>query len=202
VHGRWNSLAQTILKVASPGVCDFYQGTELWSLTLVDPDNRRNVDFESCIAQIAKLRTIPEPTPNLAAMLIDANDSALKLFATQRGLSARHADAGLFTAGEYVPLAVHGKHAKRVVALARRLGTRIAVAVAPRLTVGLTGFGGPPPLGDLWGDTAVHLPADLLAATVANPLTDVLSRTSHVPAAVMRVADLLRAFPAALCIST
>ena len=163
-HGRWNSLSQVVLKVASPGVPDFYQGTELWTLTLVDPDNRQPVDFAAAAAAAggaAEPRTSagPRVAAAVASCSSIAADGRIKLFATWQALQARRQLPELFTAGEYLPLEVRGKHAERIVALARRRGSELAIAVVPRLTVKLCGFGGPPPLGELWGDTAIVLPA-------------------------------------------
>lgn len=201
-HGRWNSLSQTLLKIASPGVPDFYQGTELWNLTLVDPDNRGPVDFEHRQRLLSELmqelsKSDPESRSLLLRDLIDCRrDGRIKLYTTLLGLELRRRASALFTEGEYVPLRAQGQHAEHVVALARRRGDQLAIAVAPRLTARLCGLGGPPPVGALWGDTAVVLPADFPPGTVVNGFDGQSHALGEAPLPVSR---LLAEFPVALC---
>jgi (1->4)-alpha-D-glucan 1-alpha-D-glucosylmutase len=134
------ALAQTLLKATVPGVPDFYQGTELWDLSLVDPDNRRPVDFD---ARRALLAWTAGAGPEDA--LARAAEGAAKCWLVRRALGVRAADAEAF-AGDYVPLAAAGSRAPHVVAFVR--AGRI-VTVVPRLVVGLA---------DGWGDTTLVLP--------------------------------------------
>jgi (1->4)-alpha-D-glucan 1-alpha-D-glucosylmutase len=113
-------------------------------------------------------------------------------------LKARQAQPELFAAGEYLPLESRGKHAERVVAFGRRQGEQMAIVVAPRLTVGLVGLGGPPPLGAVWEDTRVVLPKELCGARYVNTIT---SEPADPVAGELKLASLLRSFPAALSLS-
>lgn len=171
-HGRWNSLSQLLLKIASPGIPDFFQGMELWRQTLVDPDNRRPVDFgalEQTFAELRRHHTTDHGT--IAARWLEARaDGRIKLFLTMAGLHARQRYPELFAAGQYVPLELRGRFAECAFAFARQADNKWAVVIAPRLTVRVVGFGGPPPLGEVWEDTAVVLPQDLPAVSVSNLL--------------------------------
>ncbi len=141
-HGFLNSLSQVVLKATSPGVPDFYQGSELWDFSLVDPDNRRPVDYEK---RTAMLRDLPPPP----ALLRNWTDGRIKLFVTARVLAARARHIDTFRGENYRPLDA----GPNCIAFAR--GTDIVVAV-PRLTTRLTR---PPaiPLGDAWRDTRIAI---------------------------------------------
>ena len=141
-HGFLNSLSQVVLKATAPGVPDFYQGSELWDFSLVDPDNRRPVDYEK---RAAALRDLPPP----ARLLKTWQDGRIKLFVTQRVLATRAKNIGAFRGEDYSALPA-GPNA---VAFTR--GSQVAVIV-PRLTTRLTR---PPtlPVGEVWGDATVAL---------------------------------------------
>jgi (1->4)-alpha-D-glucan 1-alpha-D-glucosylmutase len=147
--GAVNSLAQTVLKLTSPGVPDFYQGSEIWDFSLVDPDNRRPVDYREREATLAALVEV-DPRE----LLEHWADGRIKMFAIHRLLKLRRAHAALFAEGAYRPLAASGAFADKVVAFERRHEGRAVVVIVPRLTVEL-GF---PPVGDVWGDTAIEMP--------------------------------------------
>jgi len=144
------SLAQLALKLTVPGIPDIYQGGELWDLSLVDPDNRRPVDWER------RRRLLSEVgAARLADLRGNAQDGREKLFLTHRllGLRARHPE--LFAAGDYEPLEVEGEpHADRLCAFARRHGDTTIAVVVPRLTYALYRGGAPD-----WGATQIVLPA-------------------------------------------
>ncbi|MFQ3457855.1 malto-oligosyltrehalose synthase, partial [Bradyrhizobium sp. UFLA01-814] len=124
--GALNSLSQITLKATMPGVPDFYQGTEGWDLSLVDPDNRRPVDFTERAGMLATLET-----PDWDALALDWRDGRLKFAWTRHLLRLRNEMADVFTSGDYVPLAVSGPHRDHVIAFARRHGREAAiVAVA------------------------------------------------------------------------
>ena len=142
--GRLSSLSLTVLKLASPGPCDVYQGCELWDLSLVDPDNRRPVDFELRWRVVDALRRrLAEGPAERAALAREVSraealpDGRAKLLLLREGLRLRRARPELFLEGDYQPLAAEGRHADRVVAFARRHGKGALVCVAPRLTLGL-----------------------------------------------------------------
>lgn len=148
--GMVNSLTQVVLKITSPGVPDFYQGCELWDLSLVDPDNRRPVDFARR-HEIAK--SLPAVSP--AQLLRDWRSGAIKLWLMHRLLGFRREQPALFGEGDYQPLGATGRFAESVIAFARTHGEQTAVVVVPRFTSKL----GCPPLGLAWEDTAVTMPA-------------------------------------------
>lgn len=122
--GALNSLSQITLKATLPGVPDFYQGTELWDFSLVDPDNRRPVDFAARAAALAKL-----DSPDWDGLIQDWPSGLLKLAWTRQLLKVRNEQADVFTSGDYQPLQVSGPHRDHVIAFARRRG-RDAVIVA------------------------------------------------------------------------
>lgn len=144
--GLTNALAQQALKLTSPGVPDIYQGTEFWDDSLVDPDNRRAVDFAERSDLLA--HTSEQPIGNFSS---DPSTDALKLVVTARVLGVRAANPELFARGDYVALTVEGPMASRVIAYARVLGDDVAVVVVPRLVMGLTS----------WEGTTVLLPENI-----------------------------------------
>ncbi len=147
--GVVNSLAQTLLKLTSPGVPDIYQGNEIWDFSLVDPDNRQPVDYEIRRQMLVSLgKSKPEELWNQWA------DGRIKMFLTESLLRFRRDQADLFRTGSYLPLAVTGAFANCAVAFAREQDGRGIVVIAPRLA-SRVGF---PPVGEKWQDTAIELP--------------------------------------------
>ena len=167
--GMTNSLAQVVLKVGSPGVPDFYQGTELWDLSLVDPDNRRPVDFvlrDRLLRELdaAGAAAIPE-------LLANWQDGRIKLFVTAASLRVRRELPDVFTGGEYVPLTTDMTVSGDIVAFARTAGTDAVIVVAPRLCAALDCQG--PPLGaDCWKTSRLMLPPSLRELTFRNVFTN------------------------------
>jgi (1->4)-alpha-D-glucan 1-alpha-D-glucosylmutase len=159
LHGAVNSLAQLVLQLGAPGVADFYQGTELWTLTLVDPDNREPVDLAARARLLAELdERQAQGSAGLCAFLGRTwRSGAIKLHVTARGLRARRARPELFLRGSYIPLEPTGARAANVLAFARQLGGQWLICAVPRLPAALSiGL----PLGArVWRDTAVPLPA-------------------------------------------
>ncbi len=114
--GAFNALSQQLLKLTSPGIPDLYQGTELWDQSLVDPDNRRPVDY-AAYAEVLRKLLRRKPTPKFAADLLrKKDDGRIKLFLTAHALAERRADADLFGPSEYIPLGADGAAAEHVVA--------------------------------------------------------------------------------------
>ncbi len=148
------SLAQAVLKTTAPGVPDTYQGTELWDLSLVDPDNRRPVDFGARAAMLAVLDDAVAggmPREELAGRLLAGwHDGRIKLYVLATLL--RHAAAAGWPAEAYEPLDALGEHARHVVAYARGR----ALAIVPRLPRTLAGER--PPLAERWGSTVLAIP--------------------------------------------
>jgi (1->4)-alpha-D-glucan 1-alpha-D-glucosylmutase len=158
--GMLNSLSQTLLKIASPGVPDFYQGTELWSFTLVDPDNRRQVDYEERRALLASMREAGgrDATGFVEGLLERPDDGRVKMYVTSRALNFRRERAELFSRGRYEPLAARGRRAENVLAFARARGEQVCVAVAARFFTRLgVGVGRLSLSAQVWGDTVLPL---------------------------------------------
>lgn len=159
--GALNGLVQCLLRMTTPGVPDLYQGTEFWDFSLVDPDNRRPVDYAARIDALGTLR-------DQADLLLGWRDGRIKQWLIGSVLSVRYARAGLFARGDYQPLPVHGEHAERVIAFARQRDGEYLVVIAPRLVDALlegTEVPQVPPLR--WGDTRVELPFDPATGALA-----------------------------------
>ena len=147
--GAINSLAQTLLKLASPGVPDIYQGSEVWDFSLVDPDNRRPVDYKRR-AEMLSCLTSKKPEE----LLQNWPDGRIKMFLTQRVLHFRNQNVDLFQRANYLPLRATGSFADHCIAFARQLDRQSVIVIVPRLSSRI-GF---PPVGDRWKDTAIELP--------------------------------------------
>jgi (1->4)-alpha-D-glucan 1-alpha-D-glucosylmutase len=145
--GAWNSLARIAVHLTAPGVPDIYQGDEAWNFTLVDPDNRRPVDYALRASVLAR--------PSAASL--DPFDHQTKLTITRALLRLRRNEPDLFARGSYRPLEVRGVRADRVLAFARSDGARHVITVAGRRLCTLTASSP----DDWWGDTRVELPTDL-----------------------------------------
>jgi (1->4)-alpha-D-glucan 1-alpha-D-glucosylmutase len=139
-----------LLKLTTPGVPDIYQGNELWDFSLVDPDNRRPVDYER---RRRTLRELDSRSP--ADLLKDWRSGAIKMKVTRDTLQLRAKYPDLFTSGTYEPLKVSGHHADRCVAFRRTHGNIEIIVATPRLTVPL-GF---PPIGNVWKNTRIEIPS-------------------------------------------
>ena len=164
--GMLNSLAQVTLKCASPGVPDFYQGTDLWDLSLVDPDNRRPVDFR------LRERLLDELDDDFGEMLTHWQDGRVKLAITTRALHLRRELPHVFVGGEYLPLAVDTSVAGHAIAFARTSGDDAVIAVAPRLCGRMVvERGGVPIGGDAWKTSRLMLPESLRGRTYRHVFT-------------------------------
>ncbi len=202
-YGAVNSLGQVVLKIAAPGVPDFYQGMEQWEFSLVDPDNRRPVDFAQRMQRLGELkRRYNEDCAALLAELV-ANwpDGRIKLFTTWRALSFRRERRELFLDGEYLPLAGRGKAADHVCAFARRYGEQYAVVVAPR-QLSLLISPEQPPLGyPVWGRSLIELPSGA-PRRWRNILTgELLTAATRRRKRTLRLSNVFATFPVALLAS-
>ena len=174
--GMLNSLSQVVVKLGSPGVPDFYQGSELWDLSLVDPDNRRPVDFDRRRALLDDVDRVLALCPGqrlapLAGMLRDWADGRIKLLATTAGLRLRRNDPELFLSGGYVPLATEVSVDGDAIAFARIHDDRAMLFVAPRLCARLFTDDLQPPLGAAWKTSRVLLPPELAGRRFRHELT-------------------------------
>jgi (1->4)-alpha-D-glucan 1-alpha-D-glucosylmutase len=204
--GLLNAMSQTLCKLTAPGVPDIYQGNEVWDFSLVDPDNRRPVDYPKRRRMLAELESIDMDScvdrGLIESLVTGIRDGRCKLFLTWKVLQFRRDHESLFRDGEYLPLRVSGEYAPNVCAFARRHEGKLAVTIAPRLYLRLLGpEREEPPLGEsAWGDTVIELPKEYGESVQLKNLLD--GRTVATAKAGSRVtvtlADALLSFPVAL----
>jgi (1->4)-alpha-D-glucan 1-alpha-D-glucosylmutase len=188
--GYINSLAQTLVKFTAPGVPDTYQGTELWDFSLVDPDNRRPVDYDQRVAMVKSGEI------DLSSALANPDDARIKLHVVQACLRARNDFAHCFQSGSYEPVAVTGKNADKLFAFTRRDEEMAFVVVVPRFPGEWMPFDASAPLhvlDEVFADATLRVDAsteyqDLLTGQLLQSDAD----------GVLRGANLLSAFPVAL----
>jgi (1->4)-alpha-D-glucan 1-alpha-D-glucosylmutase len=205
--GLLNSLAQTLLRIAAPGVPDTYQGTELWDFSLVDPDNRRPVDYERRARYLKELQNrVNAPNADRRALARDLletrMDGRIKLYVTWQALCCRRDRPGLFSTGEYLPAEVVGSKREQAFGFVRRLGDQWSVVVVPRLLVGLNLPQGCLPLGpDVWQDTRLVLPGVDPNSRWRNVFTgEVLEASEHQGKPSLALGEVFACFPVALFI--
>ncbi|MGC8660372.1 MAG: malto-oligosyltrehalose synthase, partial [Desulfomonilaceae bacterium] len=196
--GMLNSLSQTLLKITSPGVPDFYQGTELWSLNLVDPDNRRPVDFRKRMHFLNELRgKAGSNLKNLLdELLSDLNDGRVKLFLIWRAMRTRKAWPELFEKGEYIPIRSTGTFARHIVAFARANSENWSITVTPRLCTIVVPDGSIPLGIAAWKDTQLVLPRRI-SGSCRNSITGEELEFER----SLDVANVLQSFPVALLVN-
>jgi (1->4)-alpha-D-glucan 1-alpha-D-glucosylmutase len=204
--GACNSLSQTLLKLTVPGVPDIYQGTELWDFALVDPDNRRPVDFAQRQAMLrslrqqwtqSRLRTIPF----CRELLRSLHDGRVKLFVIWRTLKLRRQRHTLFARGEYQPVSAVGPQARHVCAFRRLVQTAEIIVVVPRFTLQLTRTGALPIGTRVWNHTSILLPAAIPGSIYRNVFTREEVKVSADRAGgaqQLPLARILRSFPVAV----
>ncbi len=203
--GAWNSLALAVLKCSVPGVPDIYQGNEAMDLSLVDPDNRRPVDYaqrQGTLAALEALLLAPsaERAAAVARMAATPTDGRLKLWAIWRLLALRRACPALFRDGSYLPLKVHGQAQDHVLAFARRADGGVLLVLVGRLFARLGVPSGAVPAGPkVWGDAQVALPPALQGAGGALQAVELLSgHTVPIVGGALHVADALSVLPVAV----
>ena len=206
--GMFNSLAQTLVKLTVPGVPNIYQGNELWEFSLVDPDNRRPVDYSTrrvLLEEIRKSDTLcSDKRKHFISDLLDhMGDGRTKLYVTWKALNVRQCARDLFDNGDYVPLSVRGTKVNHLVAFARSYGTSSVIVAVPRLTASLLGTTHKFPIGaDVWGETFVELPSSFGGVRYRN----IFSSEMHLAESrdgrlFLKASDLLADFPVALLAS-
>jgi (1->4)-alpha-D-glucan 1-alpha-D-glucosylmutase len=196
--GAFAALSQQVLKLTSPGVPDIYQGTEIWDFSLVDPDNRRPVEFAARTRTLRDLKR-RKPSVRLADDLVASyGDGRIKLFATERTLALRREHPRLFASGSYEPLTSAGPRAEHVFSFRRRTDEAEMIVVVPRLIATLLRGDEDAPIGEaVWGETRVKL-----TEGDASQYTDIYTGITVTPCngAEFRLADLLGHFPVAVLV--
>ncbi|MHC1599495.1 MAG: malto-oligosyltrehalose synthase [Candidatus Methanospirareceae archaeon] len=190
-YGMFNSLSQTLIKITSPGVPDFYQGTELWDLNLVDPDNRRAVDFEERISLLGNImdRSYKE-------LLATREDGGIKLFLINRALQARKERADVFQKGCYISIEAGGRFKEHIVAFARKHGDDWTITIAQRHLTTLIEEGELPIGRQVWGDTHIILPKGVPALW-----KDAITTRGIEGRETLLMCEALEEFPVALLMS-
>ncbi len=203
--GYFNSLSQVLLKLTCPGVPDLYQGSEMWNLSLVDPDNRRPVDYKRRSRVLNELRERIDALggdlrPLAAELLATMPDGRIKLYLIYQSLQFRRARVRLFTEGAYVPLEVSGSKRDHVCAFARSINHETILVVVPRLVARLANAIEQPPMGaEVWKTTRLALPAALANHSYRNILTgEVLTTDNQNGSSGLWLSELLGSFPVAL----
>lgn len=203
--GLYNGLSQTLCKLTAPGVPDIYQGNELWDFSLVDPDNRRPVDYDRRRTLLAGIRSLSAAAgKDLAGQVRSLTDSLEdgrgKLYLTWRCLQLRRARSALFDEGDYLPLRTTGERSAHLCAFARRRQHELVVVLVPRLYARLLGDREEPPLGRaVWGDTSIELPRRVSTQALENVLDGARIRLQERNGRRFAYAgDVLASFPVGL----
>ncbi len=194
-YGIYNSLSQALIKLTAPGVPDIYQGTELWDFALVDPDNRKPVDYRKRIRYLNRMKHAERKNRKhlLKDLIRIKEDGKIKLFLLSRTLQCRREMPQVFRDGTYVPLKTDGMWKDHIVAFARNKDSAWSLTIAPRF---LTDIIQPDmlPLGeDIWKNTAIILPK-----TDMNRWTDVFTGETYPAQETIPAGRLLKHFPVAL----
>lgn len=194
--GVFNSLSQIILKLTMPGVPDLYQGTELWDLNLVDPDNRHPVDFKKRQVFLRDLinKQKRDILGIISEILTSPQDGRVKLFLIYRLLQTRRKYHEVFKQGGYLPLEIKGIYNEHILAFMREYGNIKTISVVPRFLTSLVGIRELPLGEDVWKDTAIFVPGDSLNDKWENTITG--SQVKDVEK-VLSVAEILKHFPVA-----
>lgn len=202
--GMLNSLSQTLIKLTVPGVPDIYQGNELWAFNLVDPDNRRPVDYAVRQDALRRMLTKEERDTGhcselCADLLRDVHDGRIKLYVIWKTLRLRTRNPDLFRDGKYIPLETLGEQAQHVVAFSRVHATRAVIVAVPRLAAKLMkGEAILPRACEVWRSTAIRL-SFKPATELRNLFTDkVIQLQDDGDSIVLRAKDLFADFPVAL----
>jgi (1->4)-alpha-D-glucan 1-alpha-D-glucosylmutase len=203
-YGFFNALGQSLLKIAAPGAPDTYQGTELWDFSLVDPDNRRPVDYEKrrlLLGDLLDRAREPRERGALVGELLETMaDGRIKLYVTALALRCRRAHSGLFSSGSYSPVEPSGPRAEHIFSFVRRQGERAALVAVPRLVAKLLpDAAGLPHGSEVWGDTVLPLPEERAGRSWRSLFTgETLTPREHQGQHVLPAALVFGRFPVAL----
>jgi (1->4)-alpha-D-glucan 1-alpha-D-glucosylmutase len=201
-YGMLNSLSQTLLKITAPGVPDFYQGSEIWDLRLVDPDNRGTVDFARRIELLTRLNhdASREAAGFAGELLKNWRDGRIKLYLISKALGFRQKFSKLFTDGDFVPAEISGERSEHVTAFFRVFENQQALVLAPKWLAGSRMEQNSSVQAKFWGNTSILLPGNV-AASWRNVLTGESVTAQGNRDAGLSVGDALKNFPVALLLS-
>jgi (1->4)-alpha-D-glucan 1-alpha-D-glucosylmutase len=186
ITGALNSLAQTAIKLTAPGIPDIYQGTEYWDFSLVDPDNRRPVDFDGRRSELKKAGEAL-----IEDLVVNWRDGAIKMRLLKAGLDLRKTARNIFSKGDYLPLQIEGPAADHALAFARLFATSAIVVIAPRLCLQLLGGQDMPVVPQsCWRDTVVRLPKPIANRTLHDIITG-----RPMTGETLELAEILQTFP-------
>jgi (1->4)-alpha-D-glucan 1-alpha-D-glucosylmutase len=157
--GMINGLSQTLLKITMPGVPDFYQGSELWDLRLVDPDNRGPVDFDKRTAALNEIVTGDAGGPSAQNLVKSWHDGRIKLYLIWKALQFRRSHEEIFRDGDFLPLQAEGRYSRNITAFARKLGSSWLMAAVPQWLSQVPAMPDRTKTGFNWEDTRLVLPS-------------------------------------------
>ena len=198
--GAINSLAQTLIKLTAPGVPDIYQGQEMWDFSLVDPDNRRPVDFEVRQNALRELKAKSNDPVRLCRGLVETwRDGRIKLWTVMQSLVQRREHRELFMEGSYTPLYAYGSFEKHVISYARSVERKHAIVAAPRLSYTLMAGKVEPPIGRAWDRAHIDIPPEI-TGNVRNVFTGEIIAIGRDQR--LLCSEVFGTFPVALLIST
>jgi (1->4)-alpha-D-glucan 1-alpha-D-glucosylmutase len=198
-YGMLNSLSQTLLKIASPGIPDFYQGSELWDFRLVDPDNRRPVDFAARDAILKTLKNSVDSVHGLHPEQLARNwrDGRIKIYLIWRALAYRRDHRELFSKGDFVEVGAHGSRKENIAAFLRHHRKDWALVVIPRWLARSTRASNFSDGDEFWGRTSIRLSAET-PGSWRNVFTDETTSQTVRSQRSLLIRDLFRQFPVAL----
>lgn len=201
--GMFNSLSQTLLKITSPGIPDFYQGNELWDFSLVDPDNRRPVDYQlrkTLLDELLQMESSSGLLETARKTLASRSDGRIKMYLTAKALNFRRENRELFESGRYLPLAVEGDRQENVCAFERSINDSSVLIVVPRFCSRLIPGGNGLPLGQkVWLDTRIIQSFDVATSRYRNIFTGEILGLDQVGNRLsLALENILAEFPVAL----
>jgi (1->4)-alpha-D-glucan 1-alpha-D-glucosylmutase len=195
-RGMVNGLAQTLLKIVSPGIPDFYQGSELWDLRLVDPDNRQPIDFAKRVSMLAALKQSDGSASRVGDLVRSWDDGRIKIYGIWKALNFRRKHPELFTKGDFVELKGTGRYAEHILAVLRHYKREWVLLVAPRwLSRAQERRNGDAEFS--WGEATIQLP-DSAPSFWNSIFTDEKIKNTEERSKSLRIDELLNNFPVAL----
>ncbi len=199
-YGVYNSLSQTLLKITCPGVPDFYQGSEIWDLNMVDPDNRRIVDYGTRKRLLEEVLNFFPTQSSLENILRNYSEGKVKLFTAHKALVVRKEMREVFESGHYTPIKAVGRFDKHVIAFSRKKHNQSVIVAVPRLLTKVV-EASKQPVGETWADTRLCLPQNLEGSWINTFTNEKLRPTKVGDDWSFPMSDVFHAFPLSLLVS-